>query len=73
VAEEVSTDGERFRTASRRRGQRRRAPHHGPPEANRSSRIDKQTLGILLFIITEVMVFGAFFASYFSSASSSTR
>jgi cytochrome c oxidase subunit 3 len=39
--------------------------HHGPPEANRSSRIDRQTLGILLFIVSEVMLFGAFFASYF--------
>src|ERR1700754_409497 len=39
--------------------------HHGPPEANQSSRIDRQTLGILLFIISEVMLFGAFFASYF--------
>jgi cytochrome c oxidase subunit 3 len=39
--------------------------HHGPPEANRSSRIDPQTLGILLFIVTEAMLFGAFFASYF--------
>ncbi len=38
---------------------------HGPPEANQSSRIDRQTLGILLFIISEVMLFGAFFASYF--------
>jgi cytochrome c oxidase subunit III len=39
--------------------------HHGPPEANMSSRIDRQTLGILLFIISEVMLFGSFFASYF--------
>jgi cytochrome c oxidase subunit 3 len=39
--------------------------HHGPPEANESSRIDKQTLGILLFIVSEIMLFGAFFASYF--------
>jgi cytochrome c oxidase subunit 3 len=39
--------------------------HHGPPEAHASSRIDRQTLGILLFIITEAMLFGAFFASYF--------
>src|SRR5215813_10428661 len=39
--------------------------HHGPPEANQISRIDRQTLGILLFIISEVMLFGAFFASYF--------
>ncbi|OJU83545.1 MAG: hypothetical protein BGO11_13500 [Solirubrobacterales bacterium 70-9] len=27
--------------------------------------MDRQTLGILLFIISEVMLFGAFFASYF--------
>jgi cytochrome c oxidase subunit III len=39
--------------------------HHGPPEAHQSSRIDKQTLGILLFIVSEVMLFGSFFASYF--------
>jgi len=39
--------------------------HHGPPEAHASSRIDRQTLGILLFIVSEVMLFGAFFASYF--------
>ena len=40
--------------------------HHAhPPEAHASSRIDRQTLGILLFIVSEVMLFGAFFASYF--------
>jgi len=39
--------------------------HHGPPPANRSSRVDPQTLGMLLFIISEVMVFGAFFTAYF--------
>jgi cytochrome c oxidase subunit 3 len=39
--------------------------HHGPPEAHQSSRIDRQTLGILIFIVSEVMLFGAFFASYF--------
>jgi cytochrome c oxidase subunit 3 len=39
--------------------------HHGPPEANSSSRMDRQTLGILLFIVSEVMLFGAFFAAYF--------
>ncbi|HEX6602677.1 MAG TPA: cytochrome c oxidase subunit 3 [Solirubrobacterales bacterium] len=39
--------------------------HHGPPEAHESSRIDRQTLGILLFIVSEVMLFGAFFAAYF--------
>ncbi len=35
------------------------------PEAHQSSKIDRQTLGILLFIVTEAMLFGAFFASYF--------
>ncbi len=39
--------------------------HHGPPEANRSSRVEPQFLGMLLFIISEVMIFGAFFAMYF--------
>ena len=39
--------------------------HHGPPEANRSSRVEPQLLGMLLFIICEVMVFGAFFTAYF--------
>src|ERR687893_3290760 len=39
--------------------------HHGPPEANRSSRVDAQMLGMLLFIISEIMVFGAFFTAYF--------
>ena len=39
--------------------------HHGPPPANRSSRMDPQLLGMLLFIISEVMVFGAFFTAYF--------
>jgi cytochrome c oxidase subunit 3 len=39
--------------------------HHGPPPANRSSRVDPQVLGMFLFIISEVMVFGAFFTAYF--------
>jgi cytochrome c oxidase subunit 3 len=39
--------------------------HHGPPAANRSSRVDPSLLGMLLFIISEVMVFGAFFTAYF--------
>jgi cytochrome c oxidase subunit III len=39
--------------------------HHGPPEAHRSSRVDAPTLGMLLFIISEVMIFGAFFTAYF--------
>jgi cytochrome c oxidase subunit 3 len=38
---------------------------HGPPPANRSSRVEAQLLGMLLFIISEVMVFGAFFTAYF--------
>lgn len=39
--------------------------HHGPPAANQSSRIDPQFLGMLLFIISEIMLFGAFFTAYF--------
>jgi cytochrome c oxidase subunit 3 len=39
--------------------------HHGPPPANRSSRVEPAVLGMLLFIISEVMVFGAFFTAYF--------
>ena len=39
--------------------------HHGPPPANQSSRVDAQTLGIYLFIISEIMLFGAFFTAYF--------
>src|ERR1700692_22451 len=39
--------------------------HHGPPAAHRSSRVDAPTLGMLLFIISEVMIFGAFFTAYF--------
>jgi cytochrome c oxidase subunit 3 len=39
--------------------------HHGPPPANQSSRMEPQMLGMLLFIISEVMLFGAFFTAYF--------
>ena len=39
--------------------------HHGPPPANRSSRVEAQYLGMLLFIISEIMLFGAFFTAYF--------
>ena len=39
--------------------------HHGPIAANRSSRVEPQLLGMLLFIISEIMVFGAFFTAYF--------
>jgi len=41
------------------------ADHHGPPPANKSSRVEPQLLGMLLFIISEVMLFGAFFTAYF--------
>jgi cytochrome c oxidase subunit III len=36
-----------------------------PPVANRSSRIDPQLLGVLLFIVSEAMLFGSFFTAYF--------
>ena len=39
--------------------------HHGPPEANKSSRIDAKVLGMLLFIASEAMLFGSFFTAYF--------
>jgi cytochrome c oxidase subunit III len=39
--------------------------HHGPPAANVSSRVEAQLLGMMLFIISEVMLFGAFFTAYF--------
>jgi cytochrome c oxidase subunit 3 len=41
------------------------AEHLHPPEPHRSSRVDPPTLGMLLFIISEVMIFGAFFTAYF--------
>jgi cytochrome c oxidase subunit 3 len=39
--------------------------HHGPPEAHQSSRVPASMLGMYLFIISEIMVFGAFFTAYF--------
>jgi len=39
--------------------------HHGPPLANRSSRVEAQPLGVYLFIISEAMLFGSFFTAYF--------
>jgi len=39
--------------------------HHGPPPANQSSRVDARVLGMLLFIASEIMLFGAFFTAYF--------
>jgi cytochrome c oxidase subunit 3 len=38
--------------------------HHGPPAAHQSSRVEPQLLGMLLFIISEIMIFGAFFTAY---------
>jgi cytochrome c oxidase subunit III len=40
---------------------------HGehPPIANVSSRVDSRVLGMLLFIASEVMLFGSFFTAYF--------
>jgi cytochrome c oxidase subunit III len=39
--------------------------HHGPLPAHRSSRVDPSTLGMFLFIASEAMLFGSFFAAYF--------
>ena len=39
--------------------------HHGPPAANASSRVDAGVLGMLLFIASEIMLFGSFFTAYF--------
>jgi cytochrome c oxidase subunit III len=36
-----------------------------PPTAHQSSRVDARTLGMFLFIASEVMLFGAFFTAYF--------
>ena len=41
------------------------AEHHGPPVAHQSSRVSSQTLGMLLFIASEIMLFGSFFTAYF--------
>src|SRR5262249_56587477 len=40
-----------------------RAAH--PPVAHQSSRVDARLLGMFLFIGSEVMLFGSFFAAYF--------
>ena len=41
------------------------ADHHGPPAAHKSSRLDATVRGMLLFIASEAMLFGSFFAAYF--------
>ena len=38
---------------------------HGPPVPHYSSRIKPETLGMYLFIGSEIMLFGSFFAAYF--------
>src|SRR2546427_7189671 len=40
-------------------------PHHGPPVAHQSSRVNASVLGMFLFIASEVMLFGSFFTAYF--------
>jgi cytochrome c oxidase subunit 3 len=39
--------------------------HHGPPAAHHSSTVHSEQLGILLFIISELMLFAAFFTAMF--------
>ena len=43
------------------------AEAHGahPPQAHQSSRVDARTLGMFLFIASEIMLFGSFFTAYF--------
>jgi cytochrome c oxidase subunit 3 len=41
------------------------AAHAHPPEAHQSSRVDARTLGMFLFIASEIMLFGSFFTAYF--------
>jgi len=41
------------------------AEHHGPPVAHQSSRVSSTVLGMLLFIASEIMLFGSFFTAYF--------
>ena len=42
--------------------------HHGPPAAHHSSKVHPEQLGILLFIISELMLFAAFFAAMWDLA-----
>ena len=39
--------------------------HAHPPAAHQSPRVDAPTLGMLLFIASEIMLFGSFFTAYF--------
>ena len=38
---------------------------HGPPAAHQSSRVPPVLVGIYLFLASEAMLFGSFFAAYF--------
>jgi cytochrome c oxidase subunit III len=49
--------------ASAHEGAHDHAEH--PPVANVSSRVDARVLGMLLFIASEIMLFGSFFTAYF--------
>ena len=49
-----------------RRGPRARPrPRWHPPAANQSSRVTRRPVGIYLFLASETMLFGSFFAAYF--------
>src|SRR6266516_7444397 len=53
--------------SGRRSGSARVMEAHAehPPVANVSSRVDARVLGMLLFIASEIMLFGSFFTAYF--------
>src|SRR5438034_10009433 len=53
------------RRCSRVVGEAHAEAHHGPPIAHQSSRVSASVLGMLLFIASEVMLFGSFFTAYF--------
>jgi heme/copper-type cytochrome/quinol oxidase subunit 3 len=54
------------RSTARRRGLMATVDHAAhPPVANQSSRVDARTLGMFLFIASEIMLFGSFFTAYF--------
>ena len=61
--EEARPDG--VRVGRRRPRARATTIITGRPPANQSSRVEAQFLGMLLFIISEIMLFGAFFTAYF--------
>ena len=66
-ASELPAAGEHAAAADGIRGDRPRPRPRAQPArgATSSSRIDPQLLGVLLFIISEAMLFGSFFTAYF--------